>query len=107
MIIAILREISFILDEDKHSVKYAKRAMSCTSIPKRPSSHWMAVIGKDEEDVLIKLRAQVVGFLQRMDLDPADFKFSYRYTSTDEHGQFWLLGDENGFVSRQHKICGA
>jgi hypothetical protein len=106
MIVAILREIHFVIDEEKHSVAYAKRAMGCVGVPRNPSSHWKAVIGKDEEDVQDKLRAQVVSFLQRMNLDPADFEFSYRHTDVDEFGQFWLLGDDGGSFSGRHSISG-
>jgi len=105
MIVAILKEIHYIINDEKHSVAYAKRAMSCASVPKHPSSHWKAVVGKDEEDAKAKLRAQAVEFLQRMDLDPADFAFSYRYTSTDEFGQFWLLGDNDGTQSNRHSVA--
>jgi hypothetical protein len=82
VIVAILKEIHFVINDEKHSVAYAKRSMACAGVPRNPSSHWKAVIGKDEEDAKDKLRAQVVEFLQRMNLDPADFEFSYRHTST-------------------------
>jgi hypothetical protein len=105
MIIAILKQIHYIINDEKHTVAYAKQAMACAGVPKNPSSHWKAVIGKDEEDVQDKLRAQVVEFLQRMNLDPTDFAFSYRHTSTDEFGQFWLLGDEGGVFSGRHSVA--
>ena len=99
MIVAILNQIHYVLDENKHSVAYAKRSMSCAEAPKCPTSNWKAVIGNDEEDAKTKMKAQVVSFLQRMNLDPADFKFSYRYVPVDEHGQFWMLKDDGGTYS--------
>ncbi len=105
MIVAILKQIHFVIDEKRHTVAYAKHAMGCTGIPQNPSSHWKAVICTDEEDVKDKLRAQVVEFLQRVNLDPADFKFSYRYAIADEFGQFWLLGDEGGSFSGRHSVA--
>jgi hypothetical protein len=104
MIVAILKEIHFIINDEKHSVAYAKRAMGCVGVPKHPTTHWKAVIGNDEEDIKVKLRAQIVEFLQRVSLDPADFEFSYRYTSTNEFGQFWLLGDDDGMLSGRHSV---
>lgn len=80
MIIAILDEISYVCDADRHSVSYAERATRAVVVPKIPSSHWMAVVGTDQEDVHTKLRAQVVKYLQLMSLNPDDFKFSYRHS---------------------------
>ena len=105
MIVAILKEIHFVINDEKHSVAYAKRSMACAGVPRNPSSHWKAVIGQNEDDAKTKLRAQVVEFLQRMNLDPADFEFSYRHTDVDEFGQFWLLGDDGGIFSGRHSIA--